>query len=240
MSDDPFAFHPELRALIRDPDASLFRDFDVRKFLAELPPAELELQVFDDATREAGRLALLADRRGADLWVFAYGSLMWDPAFRFAEVRRAFAPGHQRRFILKDTFGGRGSAEQPGVMAALDEGAGCHGLAFRIAQDEIEEETRRLWSRERAGPAYVEAMIPVELSDRRVEAVTFLADHGADAIFPELSREEQITFAATGTGLFGTSYEYIENLAAGFAAVGVEDAEVTDLLNAIRERRAAP
>jgi len=239
MSDDPFSHHPELRDLIRDPETSVFRDFDINDLLAKLPPSALTDTILTEDEREAGRLALLADRRDEDLWVFAYGSLMWDPAFRFCEVRRAYAPDHRRRFILKDTFGGRGSAEFPGVMAALDVGSGCHGLAFRIARDEIEEETYRLWARERAGHAYCEAMIHVELSDRSIEAVTFLADHNASVIFPDLSREEQIDYAATGTGLFGSSYEYVENLAAGFAAVGVEDADVNDLLTEIRNRRAA-
>jgi len=239
MSDDPFRYHPRLRALIRDPEESFFRDLDVEDLIARNPDPKIRDMLLSDEEREAGRLKLLADRRGDDLWVFAYGSLTWDPAIHFTEVRRAFAPHHQRRFILKDTRGPRGSAERPGVMAALDEGEGCHGLAFRIAKDRIEEETRRLWQRERIGPAYVEAMIAVELSDRAVEAVTFLADHGSEMIVSDLSREEQITFAATGEGFLGSSYDYVEKLATGLEALGIEDEDLTDLLTAIRERRAA-
>jgi hypothetical protein len=81
--------------------------------------------------RSAPRAAL--EGHEGDLWVFGYGSLIWDPALEFAEVRRAFAPNHRRRFILEDIYGGRGTPNGPGLMAALDDGDGCNGLCFRIA-----------------------------------------------------------------------------------------------------------
>ena len=145
MPDDPFRYHPGLRSLILDPLESEMRDFDVETLLARsADPSSFRDLLTPDDLREAGRHALLEGRLDEDLWVFAYGSLMWDPGFLFTEVRRGFAPRHMRRFILKDTRGPRGNPEFPGVMAALDAGAGCHGLAFRIARDRIEEETRRI------------------------------------------------------------------------------------------------
>ena len=101
--------------------------------------------VHDEATREGLRRAALREHEG-DLWVFAYGSLIWDPALIFTEVRRAYAPHHARRFILEDTYGGRGTVEAPGLMAALDAGAGCHGLCYRIAAEAVEHETEILFS----------------------------------------------------------------------------------------------
>ena len=58
----------------------------------------------------------------------------------------AYAPHHARRFILEDTYGGRGTVEAPGLMAALDTGAGCHGLCYRIAAEAVEHETEILFS----------------------------------------------------------------------------------------------
>ena len=77
--------------------------------------------------REASRRVTLASHTG-DLWVFAYGSLMWDPAMDFTEVRRAWLPGHARRFILCDIYGARGTPEAPGLMAALDWGEPVCGV----------------------------------------------------------------------------------------------------------------
>ncbi len=83
-----------------------------------------------DEEREATRAQVLA-RTGKDLWVFAYGSLMWDPGIHIVEIRIATLTGFHRRFCLKSRIG-RGSADNPALMAALDSGGDCQGLALRI------------------------------------------------------------------------------------------------------------
>ena len=137
---DPFSHHPELRGKIVDPRQSFLRSFTIADLSAKMTELGLPLDWWHtDEEREAMRAETLAGRRDSDLWVFAYGSLMWDPAFRFAEVRRARVPDYARRFILKDTYGARGTFDSPGLMAALDKGPGCEGLLFRIAREHIEE-----------------------------------------------------------------------------------------------------
>ncbi len=232
---DPFAHHPELRDLIKDPETSFFRNLDLEDLARRMRQnGAPDGWMLSDEERDAGRHALLARAPAGDLWVFAYGSLMWDPGIRFGEVRRAYVADHARRFILKDTLGGRGTPECPGLMAALDRGPGCHGLAFRIAEVDIPGETDRLWRRERIGPAYIEACVETRLSDRTVTAVTFVADHDADLICPDLSWEDTVRCAATGTGFLGSSLEYVAGLSRNFAALGIEDAEVTALYDAAR------
>ena len=162
MSQDPFCHHPRLAALITPPEESDFRHFDPAAIdpivRANGGPESWRLS---EAEREADRRAALSGRVG-DLWVFAYGSLMWNPGIHFAEVRRGFAPRVARRFILRDRFGGRGTRDAPGVMAALQWGEGCNGLVFRIARETLDAETTLLWRRERVGDAYTPEFIPVE------------------------------------------------------------------------------
>ena len=135
---DPFAAHPELRPLIRDLSQSVFRNFYAVTMGNDVPNlAPPGPKMLSAEAREASRLVTLAGHTG-DLWVFAYGSLMWDPAMDFAEVRRAWLPGHARRFILCDMYGARGTHEAPGLMAALDRGDGCHGLACRVPAESVE------------------------------------------------------------------------------------------------------
>ncbi len=110
--------------------------------------------------REAYAAPSLAGREGQDIWVFAYGSLMWDPAIHFDELRRAHAPDHVRSFCLWDKYA-RGSIEAPGLMAALDRGAGCTGDALHIPAAQVEEETTQLCRRELIGPAYRASSSPV-------------------------------------------------------------------------------
>jgi len=228
---DPFSQHPELRDQIADPLQSFFRTFTTTDLAARMRELGLPLDWWHtDEKREAMRAETLAHCRDADLWVFGYGSLMWDPGFRFAEVLRARVPDHARRFILKDLYGARGTFESPGLMAALDKGPGCEGLLFRIARDDIEEETEVLWRREQIGPAYKSVFVEVLVSDRRITALTFVADHDAEMIDANLTREEQIHYVATGTGFVGTSMDYLRNIQEKFTALGIHDEEVAALL----------
>jgi cation transport protein ChaC len=148
---------------------------------------------------------------------------MWDLGIRFAEVRRARVPGYARRFILKDLYGARGTFEKPGLMAALDGGPECEGLVFRIARDDIEEETEVLWRREQIVPAYEAVFVEAQTPERRIEALTFLAHHDAEMIDAGLTRERQIEYVATGKGFAGTSMDYLRNIQEKFVALGIHD-----------------
>lgn len=240
VASDPFAHHPELRDRIVDPAQSIFRTFRIEDRVEQMRAAGQPIGWwYSDSEREACRGRALADRRDSDLWVFAYGSLMWDPGFHFEEVRRAHAPDYARRFILKSTRGGRGSPNAPGVVAALDRGEGCEGLAFRIARDNIEAETEILWRRERIAPAYIPAFIDTVVAHRPVTALAFVADHAAESIVADLPRVEQIHLLATGNGFRGTSLEYLARIAEQFAALGIEDEDVSALLRETEAYRRA-
>jgi len=232
---DPFRHHPGLRGHITDPDRSFFRTFCVDNIRPLLLEHDLPVDWwFSDTEREALRARTLARLPAGDLWVFAYGSLMWDPAFHFTEVRRGHAPDLARRFILKDVFGARGRPEAPGLMAALDAGNGCEGLLFRIARDHVDEETERLWRREMIAPGYEARIVPVDMSDERVAALAFLADHSTDAIDATLSRAQQVEYIATGRGILGSSLEYLENIDSHFRALGIADRDLASLLRDAR------
>ena len=240
---DPFSHHPELRDRIADPLTSPSRTLTTAKLATLVKTHGLPGDWwYADSAREAERSETLAGRRDADLWVFAYGSLMWDPGVRFEEVRRAHLPGYARRFILKDIYGGRGTVDAPGLMVALDEGGGCDGLAFRISRANLDEETAVLWRRERIGPAYMPVFVEAVAATTRLTALTFVADHEATLIDASLSRAQQIEYCATGTGFMGSSLDYLRNINRQFAALGIQDEEVLALLretDAYRNARGA-
>lgn len=183
-----------------------------------------------DEKREAQRSEALAGCWDRDLWVFAYGSLMWDPGIRFAEVRRAYVPGYARRFILKDIYGARGTSKMPGLMAALDTGTGCDALLFRIARDDIDEETEVLWRREQIGPAYKPVFVEAFIGEQPISALTFVADHDAELIDTSLTRRRQLHFLATGKGFAGSSMDYMRNIQVKFVERGIRDREIDGLL----------
>ena len=233
MLTDPFAHHPGLQGKIKNPEESFFRNFTVENMIASFPQMEAQRdKVHSDEVREELRKEVLAGHVG-DLWVFAYGSLMWDPGFVFKDVRRALVPGYALQMILKDTWGGRGTAEVPGLMAALDsapDGPGCQGLVFCIAADQVDEETEILCRRELLGPAYMPRFVTAQIEGQEVRALTFVADHRVDDIQRDLTREEQITYIAYGQGFLGTSYEYLANILAQFEVMGIKDPACAALL----------
>src|SRR5689334_21810735 len=91
--------------------------------------------------------SLLTEYRPPQFWVFAYGSLIWKPAFEFAESRRAVVRGWHRSFCLRQTRW-RGTPEQPGLMMALDRGGSCTGVAYRLPPDGVEAQLHQLLRRE--------------------------------------------------------------------------------------------
>jgi cation transport protein ChaC len=71
--------------------------------------------------------------RSDDLWVFAYGSLIWHPGFDFTEKRKAVLRGFRRAFCMTSIHY-RGTPEAPGLVLALDRDrdGSCEGVVYRV------------------------------------------------------------------------------------------------------------
>ena len=237
---DPFQHHPTLRGKINAPETSFFYDMTAQRFVDIMVSKGLTpFDVHSDEVREGMRHQLLADAPADEVWVFAYGSLMWDPGFHYAEIRRARIEGFARQFVLKDDLGGRGDPEAPGLMAGLAPGAGCDGLAYRIAPEQVEEETARLCRRELLGPAYLPKWHLAETGQGPIHVILFVADPDADGIELDLTRAEQVEYLATGAGFLGSSYDYIHGLVEKLRQLRIKDAEMEALLADVDRFRAA-
>jgi cation transport protein ChaC len=171
-----------------------------------------EVRVLSDEERNASLHALLdarPERDGRGVWVFAYGSLIWNPMVHFVQREVAHTPGWHRNFCLQ-TKGGRGTPENPGLMLGLREGGGCTGVAFRIEEELIAPELDLLWRREMVARGYIPRWVP--LHDRGGA----LVGHGiAFTIDPEgpsycdLPEEVVVRRLATARGRMGTAAEYL-------------------------------
>ena len=210
---DPFRHIPHLRDRITHPERSNYR---------ELVPADIDIPTRPDAEREASRHEILAELDGSDFWLFAYGSLMWDPGIYFAEVRQAVAQDYHRSFCLRSDRG-RGSPEQPGLMAALDKGGTCHGLAYRLHPANAEEESHIVWRREMLIPGYVPTSVSARTPQGPIRCVAFVVDHHCDAYSPGLDEAETARRIAFASGRLGSNFAYLENLLAQFHALDIRD-----------------
>lgn len=184
--------------------------------------------------REANRAQALAGRMDRDLWLFAYGSLMWDPAVLFDEVRIGTLLGYQRRFCLILKFG-RGSVDKPSLMVALDRGGQCEGLAFRIPAERVAQESETIWVRELIYGDYAPCFVQLDTPQGEIEALTFVADPKGERYVPDLSGEETAQTIAKGGGWIGTNLEYLDSLMAHLKALGLSDPEMAAIHDRARE-----
>ena len=237
--DHVFAHTPNLRGLIRPPDQSEMR-FGLERF------DELDEQAkeegwpdgwrMDHAERELNRQKILSGRMEQDLWVFAYGSLIWDPAVYVEEYRFGTLPGWRRSFCMLLT-GGRGTHETPGLMAALDQGDQCHGVVIRIAAQMVDQETRFMWNREMFAGAYNPLFLPVETPQGPVEALAFVMNHANFRYRPDIPQDQAARMIAEAEGTLGPNFEYLDNLVRHLEELGIEDAEMRGLYRMAKAHR---
>ncbi len=157
-----------------------------------------------------------------------------DPALHIVEIRAAALTGFHRRFCLKIDIG-RGSREKPALMAALDEGGECHGLALRIPAHAVDRETEILWMREMIGEAYIPEFRNVSTPQGQVEALAFVMDRQSPR-FADIGAEEAAGIIASGSGILGTNLEYFDNLAMHVDALGIRD-DVFERIRASLDRQ---
>lgn len=171
-----------------------------------------------------------------DLWVFGYGSLIWNPGFPHVETVLATLPGFSRSFCMRSIHH-RGTAEAPGLVLALDPhpGAACEGMAFRVDPGAHEPTMQALRERELISSAYVEEQHDVHLADgRQVNAVTYVIDPDHDQYCGGLPLEEQAQIIARATGGRGPNREYLFNTADHLVELGIEDEELSWLARVVR------
>ena len=226
-----FRHTPALRSLIKPPDQSELRFWYDRFDELDLQAAEENWPPgwrMDHDEREANRQQVLAGRMERDLWIFAYGSLIWDPAVYVDEYRLASLPGWQRSFCMK-LEGGRGSHDRPGLMAALDKGGRCEGVVFRIPGPLVAQETAHMWLREMFSGSYVPTFVQVSTPQGEVEALTFVIDPDNYRYTPGLSVDETARMIAFAEGNLGSNYDYLDSLVRHLDELGIEDAAMRDL-----------
>jgi cation transport protein ChaC len=183
---------------------------------------------------EASRRAVLQQwERADDLWIYAYGSLMWDPGFHFAEVRRADLDGYQRRFAFKATVG-RGSPEHPGLMLTLVRDPGCcAGLVFRIAAEVADAESAILWRREMIRGSYAPLMLPVATPQGVVTAVVFDSNQLHPDYVGELALADTACIIANASGPIGSNRDYLQQMASQLMALQIADPYIDQLLEQV-------
>lgn len=197
---------------------------ELRAAIHQLHP-ELKLNS-DDVLRESISDVLKAAPPEADvidgIWVFGYGSLLWNPCVPVAEWRLARIYGHHRDFRIRLTHG-RGSPDAPGLMLGLDPGGSCTGMGLRIDVADLEHELLMVWRREMLSGVYRPTWVWLRTDAGRLPAVTFVTDRLGGSYCSRLAEADMVQLLTTGHGLLGSCAEYLANTVAHLDEQGIYD-----------------
>ena len=167
---------------------------------------------------------LVAESHPHPLWIFAYGSLIWNPAFPIDETRRATAFGWHRSFCM-ELHNWRGSRQQPGLMMALDNGGRCNGIAYRIAEADRANVIGHLVDIEINAVEDVASIrwLPVATQHGPVRALAFYVGPRGPGIRRGLPLEEVGHILAHACGHKGSGAEYLYHTVRRLKEHGIRD-----------------
>ena len=194
-------------------------------------------KLITDAEHRASVQAILQARPdgGGDVWLFAYGSLIWNPMVHFVEQRIATVHGYHRRFCLWTNLG-RGSSARPGLVLGLDRGGACRGLAYRIAEPIAQEELELLWRREMITAAYRPRWLRIATNQGdRGWAIAFLINRAHPRYAGLVPEDKVIDAIAHASGALGACANYLFNTAARLEALGIRDRHLFHLRDRVAQ-----
>ncbi|OFV46691.1 Uncharacterized protein involved in cation transport [Oligella ureolytica] len=167
--------------------------------------------------------ALKKRPEGEPVWLFAYGSLIWNPQCHFVENVPALLKGWRRSFCMR-LMAGRGSPEQPGRMLSLAPGGETKGLALLFAEESLEQELLMVWLREMVGGSYCPDWAELQLVDgRKVQAIIFRVHPQSPLHENDDSIETISPLISKAKGILGTNRDYVINLNSALDEHGFED-----------------
>ena len=175
---------------------------------------------------------------GGEVWVFAYGSLIWNPAFDFVEKRVGTVAGWHRAFCLGWDRRFRGNAEQPALMLALDRGGSCRGVVFRLPPEGLSANLVRLVRREMSThpSPFPARWVSATTASGPVRAISFAINRKSVRYVAGVSEAAIADALATAVGFRGSMAEYLHATVTHLEAAGIHDPYLWRLQEMVAER----
>lgn len=201
------------------------------------PPDGMRASTPDDYSQAIETL-LGPDPEQDEVWIFAYGSLIWKPACDFVEMRTGLVRGWHRAFCLGWNNRFRGSDENPGLMLALDRGGACNGVLYRLPHGRVAEEMVKLLEREMGWTPspFPPRWVNVKSGDRTIRAITFCIDRHSGRYVSGLSMDRIAEVLATAVGSRGSMAQYLFATVQHLEDMGIHDPHLWQLQSLVAER----
>lgn len=214
---------PTQTTLRRTPALTADHVARIAREVPEQDPSD-QAETLTEEDRAALAHRLLAENDGAPFWIFAYGSLIWKPAFEYDEAQACIAHGWHRSFCL-NLLGWRASPDQPGLMLALERGGSCTGMAYRMPGDAAHYRMMRLLEREVSRHKHIPWIrwLTVRANGRKFRALTFYCAPPCDDGVLQLPLDQQALRLARAVGPVGSCAEYLLNTVTHLEALGIRD-----------------
>ena len=182
-------------------------------------------QPLSDAELQASLMDTLTDWNGrSPLWVFAYGSLIWNPEFAFDRRVPARVFGYHRRLCLR-SIKYRGTEARPGVVAGLDRGGSCNGIAYRMTPAMARRHLPALWAREMFMGSYAARWLRAAPHDGGAPfgALAFVVVRDGCNYCGGLDEATLVSILRNARGIYGTSLDYLQRTVQALHADGLRD-----------------
>lgn len=185
----------------------------------------------------AGHAARLLDEAGeGPVWTFAYGSLIWKPAFEAVAAVPCTLHGWRRSFCIH-LESWRGTPEQPGLMLALARGGSCRGMAYRLPDAGRAGAMEALLRREIGYEVDLASVrwLTVRGAAGPMRALVFYAAPLDPKIQVELPLAEQARRIARAAGHVGSCAAYLRNTVQHLEELGIRDRYLWELQKLVAE-----
>ena len=207
---------------------------ELETHLAEAEAKGLFVRLSEEARKQSRADIMARFAPDEDIWVFGYGSLMWNPAFEFDEQRTGTIYGRHRRFCLR-TMMGRGDEHFPGLTLGLDRGGSCSGILFRVDRSHAAHELDLIWQREMITDVYQPVITPVQTPSGTVRATTFAINRDHHRYAGDLDMQAEAEIIARATGWLGTCREYLYNTVDMLETRNIPDQTLHRLCRMVRQ-----
>ena len=201
------------------------------------PPAEAARPLTPTQLLASLREALSPWQRGTPFWIFAYGSLMWNPNFDWDARHVATIRGYHRSFRVWSRIN-RGTPENPGLVLTLERGGSCRGLVYRIAPDLVQEQMNLIWKREMNYDSYRPRWLNCAVGGEKMKALCFTVNRRCSGYTGEIPEEVMVEAIASAAGHFGPAHDYLFKTVETLHEHGIRDMRVEHLASLVRTRLA--
>ena len=202
---------------------------------AYAPPAAAAQPLSATELLASLRSALAPWTPGTPFWIFAYGSLMWNPSFSYDARHVATIRGYHRSFRVWSRIN-RGTPENPGLVLTLECGGSCRGLIYRIPADLVQEQMQLIWKREMTFGSYRPKWLNCIVGDETVRALAFTVNRACSGYAGQIPIEVVVEAIASATGRYGPAHDYLFKTTETLRAHGIRDTRVEQLTNLVKAR----